>query len=340
MMRQRVTRFLMVGWAATLIATAGAASFTVGRVSGDVMAGKNGGAPLAVKEGEAYSSGTTVVTGKDGRMVGQFDARNSFTVPPETSVRLQDPAEGQTGVRLVLQGGRVESALEAWVPTHRYEVESAVGIFRVQGTAFAVSYRLGPLGEFIGGTEVSSGEVGYEAPECIIPSLTANGGVSVTRIVGLESVLLEITAIHHDLTVVIGGKHTIVMATGATVRLGVALRYLRVFAALQVLEGSVSVGQQVVAMGQRAVFISGTEVLPNEGAVAFLEAVRTESTAHAQTFLPGLTEEQLAALRETQRSGARAVLDSAVGAGVLPMYQPPFVPERPISAQLSPSGTP
>jgi hypothetical protein len=243
-------------------------------------------------------------------------------------------------VRLTLEAGRVESALDDWPAGSGYEVASGAGAFIVRGTVFAVAYKLGPAGESIGGADVTVGEVEYACPECSVPSLTANGGMSVLRTVGIESVMLELTAIGNGFTVIVAGRHRISVAAGTTVRIGMAFRYMERFAALWVQQGVVTVGDRTVTPADRGAFISASAVLPNEGAIAFLEAVRTESGAHTQAQMPGLTAEQVAALAATQASGARAVVDKAVGAGVLPMYQPPFVPERPPSAPLSPSGTP
>jgi hypothetical protein len=318
-----------------------AADFTVGSVSGDAQAKRPGLSYAAVKTGDAFGSGTVVRTGADGRIAAQFDARNGFVALPETTVRVDGGAASiQAGVRLVLDSGRVESALTAWPAGVAYEIDSAVGTFTARGTAFATGYRLGPLGEFIGDAPVAAGEVEFAAPECSVPYVTANGALNVTRTVGLESVLIEITAGGNPLTVVVGDRHRISVAAGSTVRIGVALRHKKRFAAIWVQSGTAVVGDRSVTPGDKALFIDGNNVLPNGGGIAFMEAVRVESSAHAQSLLPGLTPERLAELRATQRSGARAVIDSAVGAGVLPMYQPPFVPERPISMDLSPSGTP
>jgi len=335
-------RYLVL-WTAGLLGLAlGAADLRIEAVSGDVQArGAVGGfAPAQV--GTGLGLGAALRTGNDGRATVGAGSGNQVVVQPESALRVEAPegAQGPVGVRLVLETGRVESALTHWPAGMRYEVASAAGTFVAHGTTFAVGYRLGPAGEFIGGTEVGAGEVEYIAPECSVPSLTAGGGMSVLRTLGLESVMLEITANGNGLTVVIAEKHRISVAAGTTVRIGMALRYLQRFAAIWVQQGVVTVGDQAVTPADRGVFIASNEVLPNEGGIAFLEAVRTESGAHAQAQLPGLTDEQLAALHATQQSGARAVIDSAVGAGVLPMYQPPFVPERPLSAPLSPSGTP
>lgn len=318
-----------------------AADFTVTGVSGQAQVGRDGDHLAAAAVGAVLGNGTVVRTGKDGRLAGQLDARNAFVVYPETSVRVGDVAVMRArGTRLTLERGKVESALEAWPAGSVYEVRSAAGAFTAHGTAFAVSYQLGPEGQFSGGADVSQGEVGYVAPECSVPSLTANGGMRVTRTVGLESVLLEITANGNALTLEIGGRHRLTVAAGSTVRIGIALRYMERFAAVWVDSGSVTVGGQTMTPADRALFIAGSSVLPNGGGIAFMEAVRLEASAHAQAQLPGLTEEQLAALRDSQRSGARAVQDSATGAGMSPIYQPPFVPERPFSAPLSASGTP
>jgi hypothetical protein len=330
-------------WAAGLWASSlCAANLTVGAVSGDVQAQGSAGGFAPAQVGDTLSVGAALQTGKDGRATIVIGPRNGFSVAPESLVRLQayGVPEAAGTVRLVLEGGRVDSTLEDWPAGSRYEVASGAGTFAARGTAFAVTYQLGPGGESIGGTAVTAGEVEYATAECSVPSVTANGGLNVVRTVGLESVMLDLTAVGNGVTVAIGNRHRISVAAGTTVRIGFAFRYLELFAALWVQEGVVTVGEQAVAPADRAVFISGTSVLPNEGAMAFLEAARTESGAYAQSQLPGLTAEQLAALRATQQSGARALVDSAVGAGVVPMYQPPFVPERPLSAPLSPSGRP
>jgi len=335
---QRLAAFCL---AVAAVAGVRGADFSVTSVAGVVEAGKAGHELAAVKAGDTFGPGALVRTGKDGRLGGQIGARNAFVLQPETTVRVRDPEGLRTsGLCLVLEQGRVESGLEAWPAGAVYQVRSAAGTFAAQGTAFAVGYRRGPEGQFIGGTEVTRGEVGFEAPECSVPSLTANGGLSISRTLGLESVLLEVTANGNALTLILGGRHRISVPAGSTVRIGMALRYTEVFAAVWVSNGSIQVGGQTITPADRALFISESAVLPNGGGIAFMEAVRVESGAHAQAQLPGLTAEQLAALQASQRSGARAVLDSAVGAGVLPMYQPPFVPERPISAPLSASGTP
>jgi len=334
-------RRVSLGLASATVLAVHAADFKVGSVSGDAQARRPGLGYAAAKAGDSYGSGTALRTGADGRIAAQFDAQNGFVVHPETTVRVDGGAAAiQAGVRLALDAGRVESTLPAWPPVAVYEVVSAVGTFAARGTAFTAGYKLGAKGEFVGDAAVAAGEVEFLAPECTVPSLTANGGMSVSRTVGLESVLIEITAHGNPITVVISDRHRISVAAGTTVRIGVALRYMKRFAAVWVQSGAVTVGSQTITPADGALFIVETRVLPNGGGIAFMEAVRVESSAHAQSLLPGLSEEQLAELRATQRSGARAVLDSAVGAGVLPMYQPPFVPERPISAPLSPSGTP
>jgi hypothetical protein len=318
-----------------------AADFKVGSVSGDAQAKRPGLSYAPVKAGDAFGSGTALRTGTDGRIAAQFDAQNGFVAHPDTTVRVDGGAAAiQAGVRLALDTGRVESTLPAWPTAAVYEVVSAVGTFTARGTTFTTGYKMGALGEFIGDIAVIAGEVEFRAPECSVPSVTANGGMTVTRTVGLESVLMEITAGGNEITVVIADRHRISVAAGTTVRIGVALRYMTRFAAIWVQSGVVTVGSQAVTPADGALFVVETRVFPNGGGIAFMEAVRVEASANAQALLPGLTEEQIAELRTTQRSGARAVLDSAVGAGVLPMYQPPFVPERPISAPMSPSGTP
>lgn len=341
MMLPRWVRMTGVGLMGVMALAVRAADFTVGSVGGDAQAKQLGASYAPVKAGDAFGSGTVLRTGTDGRVVAQFNDRNGFVALPQTTVRVEGGvASGPSGVRLALESGRVESTLSAWPAATAYEVVSTVGSFKAHGTIFAAGYRLGAQGEFAGEAAVTGGEIEFVAPECSVPSVTANGAMNVTRTVGLESALIEITAIGNALTVVVGERHRISVAAGTTVRIGVALRYLTRFAAIWVQNGAVTVGERTITPADKAVFIEGTTVLPNGGGIAFMEAVRVESGAHAQSLLPGLTDEQLAALRATQRSGARAVIDSAVGAGVLPMYQPPFVPERPLGSDLSPSGTP
>jgi hypothetical protein len=330
-----------IGLVGVLVLGARAADFTVGSVSGDAQAQRLGLKYAPAKTGDTFGSGTVLRTGADGRIAAQFDARNGFVAHPETTVRVDGGAAAiQAGVRLALDTGRVESTLAAWPAGTAYEVVSATGTFRVRGTTFTSGYKLGPLGEFAGDVTVAAGEVEFLSPECSVPSVTANGAMKVTRTVGLESVLLEITAVGNPITVIVGERHRISLAADTTVRIAVSLRHIKRFAAIWVQSGVATVGTQALTPADRAVFIRGSSVLPNGGGIAFMEAVRVESSAYAQSLLPGLTAEQIAELQAAQSSGARAVLDSAIGAGVLPMYQPPFVPERPIGMDQSPSGTP
>jgi hypothetical protein len=334
-------RFMAVGLLAVSALASRAADFTVASVTGDAQAKRPGLSYAPVKSGDRFGSGAVLRTGGDARVTAQFDAQNGFVVLPDTTVRVDGGAAAiQAGVRLALDNGRVESTLAAWPAAAAYEVASAAGAFMARGTTFTTGYKLGTIGQFIGDVTVGTGEVEFLAAECDVPAVTANGGLNVTRTVGLESTLLEITAVGNGITVVVGERHRISVAAGTTVRIGVAQRYMKRFAAVWVQNGSVTVGDKTITPADGALFIVANRVLPNGGGLAFMEAVRVESSAYAQSLLPGLTDAELAALRATQRSGARAVLDSAVGAGVLPMYQPPFVPERPISAALSPSGTP
>ncbi len=341
MILSRWVRLARLGVVGAMTLAANAADFTVGSVSGDAQAKRLNLSYAPVKTGDACGSGTVLRTGAEGRIAAQFDALNGFVTHPETTVRVGGGAASiQAGVRLTLEAGRVESTLTAWPAASAYEVVGAVGTFSSRGATFNTDCKLGPLGEFNGEVAVAVGEVDFRTPECSVPSLTANGGMSVTRTVGLESVMLEITAKGNAVTVVIADRHRLGVAAGATVRIGVALRYMTRFAAVWVQNGVATVGSQAITPAERALFVVETRLLPNGGGIAFMEAVRVESSAQAQSLLTGLTGEQLAELRATQRSGARAIADSAVGAGVLPMYQSPFVPERPISASLSPSGTP
>jgi hypothetical protein len=325
-------------WAVAL----GAAQVTLDAVSGDVQMRGAKGESVTAKVGDTLALGSTLRTGTDGQATAKVDTQNGFALRPSSMVRLEAPAarKANGGVKLVLEGGRIESDLPSWPAGQAYEVASGAGSFIARGTAFAVAYALGPKGESVGGTEVSTGEVEYVTPECTVPSVPANGGLSVVRTVGLESVLLELKAVGNGVTAVIGGKHRVSIPAGATVRIGMAFRYLDRFAAIWVQEGTAVVGGRTVTPGDRGVFIAGSQVLPNEGAGAFMEAVAAEAGAYAEAQLPGLSAEQLALLEATRQSAARALVDSAVGAGVLPMYQPPFVPERPLSAPMSPSGTP
>jgi hypothetical protein len=337
-MKRRTALCLAGFWAAAL----GAAGLTIDTVTGDAQARGVKGEFAPAKVGDTLAVGSALRTGRDGRAGVKADTQNGFILQPDSMVRVEAPAGGRAdgGLRLALEGGRIESALPSWAAGQSYEVATGAGSFVARGTAFAVTYALGPKGEFVGGAEVSAGEVEYVTPECTVPSVPANGGLSVVRTVGLDSVLLELKAVGNGVTVVIGGKHRVTVPAGATVRIAMAFRFLDRFAAVLVQEGTAVVGGRTVTPGDGGVFIAGSQVLPNAGAGTFMEAVAMEAGAYAEAQLPGLSPEQLAALDATRQSAARAMVDSAVGAGVMPMYPPPFVPERPLSTPLSPSGTP
>lgn len=335
-------RWLTILAAGLGIAGLRAADWTVDAVSGDVQARRPGGEFAAVQAGQELALGTVLRTGGDGRATVKLDGRNSFVVVQDSTVRLEQKKAflRPAGVRVVVENGRVESALPAWPAGRSYEVSSAAGAFLARGTAYAVDYKLGASGEFLGGASVSAGEVEYVTPECNVPSLTANGGMKVVRTVGKESVVLDLTAVGNDMTVVVGGKHRITVTAGTTVCIAVIQGQMGRFAAISVQHGVVKVGGQAVTPASGAVFIAGSSVLPSEKAGAFLDAARKEAGAYANLQLPGLTQEQIAALRAAQESAAQALYETAQQAGLLAMFGPPFIPERPIGPSLSPSGTP
>lgn len=313
----------------------------VSGVSGDARVSRQGAEFAAIAVGDAVGSGDVLRTGRDGRVTVQFDDRNRFEVMPETTVGLNGRnANARSATALNLTSGSVRSQLDQWPAGSAYEVRSSAGVFRAKGTAFDASYRVGPLGEFIGGAAVSQGEVAYESPELSVVAVTAGGSVSVTRVVGVDGVFYEIGAIGQAITIQVAGKHVIQVPAGSTVQIAIGVKHMDRFVAVAATTGSAQVGQQTLTPAMGALYVAGTTVLPNAGAPAYVDAVRTEATAYSQSLLPGLTPEQIAELRAIQRNAAVAIEDSAIGSGVLPIYHPPFVPERPIGMPLSASGNP
>lgn len=336
-MRNKIlTTLATVGLFVSFSMAASAASVTASSVSGDVKAAKGGATPAAVSQGDVLGSGMAIHTGRDGRLVGAFDADNSFELMPESIVELK----GRNNVTLNLKQGRVVSNLTSWPASRKYKVVTRAGTFEAEGTGFDSAFRVGPSGEFIGGTDVSVGEVSYSTPEVDIPSIVAGGGVSVTRTVGQDSIMLEITAKGNPLVLEVAGSHTFTLAAGATVRIAISLGDKDRFFGLAVTQGSATVGNRTLVPNDGAVYVAGTQVLPNGGASAFMNAVQVESSAYAESQLPGLTPEQLASLQAQQQSGAAAIREVVQGAGLAPVYNRPFVTERPVGLVLSPSGNP
>ena len=177
-------------------------------------------------------------------------------------------------------------------------------------------------------------------PEISVSSDILEGDMVVKRIVGIDGILLDITAIRKKITLQIAKKHIFVLDAETTVRIGIGVRHVKRFIALEVVQGTIIVGEQLLQPEDGAFYVVGITVLPNAGALSFIDAVRTEATAYTQSQLPGLTNEQITQLRHIRLDGYRAINDSAIGSGVLPIYEPPFVSERPIGHTLSSSGLP
>lgn len=319
---------------------ASATSVTVSTVSGDVKASKGDAAPAAVSQGDSLSSGTTVHTGRDGRLTAAFDADNSIEVMPESVLKINGNSNGLRGAVLVLEKGRVRSNLQSWPARKAYRVKTKAGAFKAEGTDFGTSYRLGPGGEFVGGTDVSQGEVSYTSPEMTISSITAGGGVSVERTVGVETVLLKVSAVGNAITIKVAGVHVIDLPAGSTILIAIRTATQGQAVAVKVVEGSATVGGTTLTPASGAVFIAGTEVLDRPNAEEFMNAVQAEASANAQAQLPGLTPEEIAKLKEQQQNAANDVRRYWVGGGFGPQFQAPFVPDRPIGFTLSPSGNP
>ncbi|MBN2448815.1 MAG: hypothetical protein JXR77_00415 [Lentisphaeria bacterium] len=320
---------------------AGADTVRISAASGEAEAARLGTAFAGVRVGDTFSPGVVFRTGRDGRLTADFDAANGFEVYPESTVELgTGRGNGALGVKLVLKSGRIGSRLPSWPSSKAYSVTSAAGKFTVLGTEFDTAYRLGPAGEFVGGVDVKRGEVAYDSPEVNVPSVPAGGGTSITRIVGVDGVLLELTAIGKDLTVKVAAKHILGVSAGTTIRIAIGVDHKEQFIAVAVLQGKVGVGSSVLEPASGPLYVSGTTVLPNAGAPAYIDAVLTEATAHAQAQLPGLSDAELAQLEQIQQDGSAAINDSATGSGVLTIWNPPFVPDRPMGMPLSYSGNP
>lgn len=178
----------------------------------------------------------------------------------------------------------------------------------------------------------------HKIPEMSVSSSIVEGDMSATRVAGINGVLLDITAIRKDVIVKIANTHVISIDTGATVRVAIWVRHMKKFIAIEVEKGSVTIGEQVLNSSSGALYVSGTNVLPNTGALSFIDAVEIEATAYTQSQSPGIANNQIAQLNQIRIDGYRAIHDSAKNSKVI--YEPPFVPERPIRRVFSPSGLP
>lgn len=316
-----------------------AADFTIGSASGDVRAGKDKGSLAAVAVGAAFKGAAVLQAGPGAQLTAQIDDKNSFQLHADTAAKAD--IGGKTSV-VTLEKGAVTSVLNAWPAGKVYEVASPAGRVVARGTTFTVGYVLGADGQHVATVDVAQGEVEFIAPEGTVPSLAANAGMTLSRMVGQDSTMITISAKDAPLTLVLGDRHRVTVAAGSTVRVAVPLRYIDRFVAVAVDSGSATVGNQVLSAGSQPVFVVGTAVVPNADASAMMAAVQAESSAYAQSQAPGLTDAQRTALLEAQRLGAQAIVTAATDAGMLarkPLL--PFVPnDRPFAPPLSPSGTP
>jgi len=339
MMSRRTPVLAMVWVLAMAVLGVQAADFTISTASGDVQAGKAKDTLAAVAVGAAFKGATVLQTGPDGQVAASIDEKNGFRLHPDT--RLKADIGGKAS-RVTLEKGAVTSTLDAWPAGKAYEVATPAGRVVARGTTFTVAYVLGPDGQRVATVDVAQGEVEFVTPEGSVPSLAANAGMTLSRTVGQESTMLTVTAKDAPLTLVLGDRHRITVAAGSTVRVAVPLRYIDRFVAVAVDSGSATVGSQALSAGSQPVYVAGAAVIPNADASALMAAVPAESSAFAQSQLPGLTDEQRTALLEAQRLGAQAIVAAVTDAGVLerkPLL--PFVPgDRLFATPLSPSGTP